>query len=175
MAEEKTSRIFLVTGILAVVCSLIVSVTAIGLGPLQAVNREQDRRKSILRVAGLYDPAVAVDDAFAAVETRLIDLDTGEYVPAGEAPEGYDQRLATSTPDLSEAVPSGEDVAGISRREKYSFVYIVREGERFDQVILPVRGRGLFSTLYAFISIDSDLETNINASTADKPNSFKVL
>ena len=159
MAEEKTSRIFLVSGTLAVVCSLVVSLTAIGLGPQQDYNREQDRKKSILEVAGLYDPDVPIDEAFKAIETRLVNIDTGEYVPEGEAPAGYDQRLATSTPALSEAVPGDEDVAGLSRREKYSYVYIVRDGDRFDQVILPVRGRGLFSTLYAFLSLDSDLET----------------
>ena len=40
MAEESASRLFRVTTLLAVVCSLVVSVTAIVLGPKQAVNRE---------------------------------------------------------------------------------------------------------------------------------------
>ena len=114
MAEEKTGKIFLTTAILAVICSLIVSVTAIGLGPKQAVNREQDRKKSILQVAGLYDPNVPIDEAFQAIETRIVNIDTGEYVADGDVPEGYDQRLATSTPDLSEAVPTGDDIAGMA-------------------------------------------------------------
>ena len=159
MAEESASRLFRVTTLLAVVCSLVVSVTAIVLGPKQAVNREEDRKKTILEVAGLYDPAVPIDDAFANIESVLIDLESGDVVPADEAPEGYDPRLALSSASLSAAVPSGEDIAGIGRREKYTFVYLVRQNGSMEQVILPIRGRGLFSTLWGFIALDSDLRT----------------
>jgi len=159
MAEESTRHNFAVTATLAVVCSLLVSVTAIGLNDRKEANRELDRKRNILAVAGLYDEAVPVDEAFAAIETRVIDLETGEYVEDGQVPEDYDQRLALSSPKLSEKVPADEDIAGISRKEKYSYVYLVKDGDRISQVILPIRGRGLFSTLYAYLSLDADLET----------------
>lgn len=159
MAEETTRHNFTVTAVLAVVCSLLVSVTAIGLSDRKETNRELDRKRNILAVAGLYDEAVSVDEAFEAIETRVIDMETGAFVDEGEVPEDYDQRLALSSPDLSEPVPTGEDIAGLSRKEKYSYVYLVKDGDRLEQVILPVRGRGLFSTLYAYLSLDADLET----------------
>ena len=159
MAKESTARLFLVTGILAVVCSLVVSLAAVGLGPKQDANRERDRKKNILQVAGLYDPAGSIDDAFADIKTVLIDLETGEEVAEDAVPDGYDPRLALSSPDLSTAVASDADIAGISRREKYTYVYMVTDGEEVSQLILPVRGRGLFSTLWGFMAIDSDLRT----------------
>ncbi len=159
MAEETTRHNFTVTAILAVICSLLVSLAAVGLSERQQRNRELDRKTKILQVTGVYDPEVPVDEAFATIEARLVDLDTGEYVPEGEIPADYDQRLALSSPELSAEVPNDEDIAGISRKEKYSWVYLVREGERVDQIVLPVRGRGLFSTLWAYVSLDADLDT----------------
>ena len=52
--------------------------TAIGLNDRKETNRALDRKRNILAVAGLYDQAVPVDEAFAAIETRVIDLETGE-------------------------------------------------------------------------------------------------
>jgi Na+-transporting NADH:ubiquinone oxidoreductase subunit C len=149
----------MVTGTLAVICSLLVSLAAIGLGARQQENRELDRKRNILQVAGLFDPAVDVNEAFAVIETRLVDLETGAYVPESEVPAGYDQRRALTSPELSTKVPSDEDVAGINRKEKYSWVFLVKEGEQVQQIIMPLRGRGLFSTLYAYLSLDADLET----------------
>ena len=159
MAEDTARHNFMVTAVLAAVCSLLVSLTAIGLASRQEQNRELDRKTKILQVTGLYDPAVPVEEAFAGIETRLIDLETGVYVPEDEAPAGYDQRRALSTPELSTAVPGTEDPAGIGRKEKYSYVYLVKDGDALEQIVLPVRGRGLFSTLYAYLSLDADLVT----------------
>ena len=87
MAEESARHNFTVTATLAVVCSLLVSVTAIGLSDRKEANRELDRKKNILAVAGLYDAAVPVDEAFAVIGTRLIDLETGAFVEEGAVPE----------------------------------------------------------------------------------------
>lgn len=159
MAKETPSHNFLVTGVLAVVCSLLVSLTAIGLESRKERNRTLDRQRNILRVTGLYDPAVPVEEAFAQIERRLVDLETGEYVPEDEVPADYDQRRALTSQELSREVPDKEDIAGINRRERYAWVYLVTDSEGLDQVVLPVRGRGLFSTLYAYISLDADLAT----------------
>ncbi len=160
MADETTRHNFTVTAVLAVICSLLVSLAAVGLGTRQQRNRELDRKTKILQVSGTYDPAVPVDEAFEAIETRLVDIDTGEYVPEDQIPPDYNQKLALSSPELSEEVPTDEDIAGISRKEKYAWVYLVKDGERLDQIVLPVRGRGLFSTLWGYMSLDAaDLST----------------
>lgn len=158
MAKDTPRHNFTVTAILAIICSLLVALTAVGLGERQRRNRELDRQRNILAVTGRYDPALSIEEAFAAIETRLIDLETGEYVDDEELAD-YDQRRATSTPELSSAVPGDEDIAGVSRKEKYSWVYLVKDGEAVQQVVLPIRGQGLFSTLYAYLSLDADLET----------------
>jgi Na+-transporting NADH:ubiquinone oxidoreductase subunit C len=151
-------RTFFVTLALAVVCSLAVSVSAVGLRERQQINAALDRKRNILRVAGLYDPAVTIDEAFRQVETRLVDLQTGDYVEDAD-PETFDQRMAASSAATSVVLDREQDTASLGRREKRSLVYLVKKDGKLDQVILPVRGRGLWSTLYAYIALDRDLAT----------------
>jgi len=146
-APESTAKNFLVTGAVAVVCSLAVSVTAVGLRQRRESNQDLDRMRHILAVAGLYDPSVPVARAFARVEPRWVDLETGAYVAEDEV-----------DPAAGKALSPGEDLAGIEKRERYVQVYLVRDLGRVSQIVLPVRGRG-WSTLHGFLALDRDLTT----------------
>jgi Na+-transporting NADH:ubiquinone oxidoreductase subunit C len=160
MPEESAARPFYTVLVLALVCSALVSSAAIGLRPLQEENRQLDRKKNILRAAGLYDPEKPVDDVFARIETRIVELATGEFVPESRMePASYNQLKATLDTGLSRPLERMEDTAGLGRLEKYSLVYLVRDDGRIGQIILPIRGRGLWSTMYGYISLDADLNT----------------
>ncbi len=160
MARESVNKTFIVAIVLAAVCSLLVAGAAIGLRPMQEANKVRDRKKNILIVAGLYDAKASVEESFGQIEPRIVDLATGEYVAEDKFdPETFDQRAAAKDPELSVAIPSEKDLAGIGRREKYTLVYLVKKDDKLDQVILPVDGKGLWSTLYGFLALDGDLNT----------------
>ncbi len=160
MARESVSKTFVVAIVLAAACSLLVSGAAIGLRSMQEANKVRDRKKNILIVAGLYDAKAAVEELFQQIEPRVVDLATGEYAAEDQFdPETFDQRAAAKDPNLSVTIPSEKDLAGIGRREKYSLVYLVKKDDKLDQVILPVDGKGLWSTLYGFLALDGDLNT----------------
>ncbi len=160
MARESVSKTFVVAIVLAAACSLLVSGAAIGLRSMQEANKVRDRKKNILIVAGLYDAKAAVEKSFQQIEPRVVDLATGEYAAEDQFdPETFDQRAAAKDPNLSVKIPSEKDLAGIGRREKYSLVYLVKKDDKLDQVILPVDGKGLWSTLYGFLALDGDLNT----------------
>jgi Na+-transporting NADH:ubiquinone oxidoreductase subunit C len=38
-------------------------------------------------------------------------------------------------------------------------VYLVEKDQRIDQVILPIRGKGAWSTMYAYVALDGDFNT----------------
>ncbi len=38
-------------------------------------------------------------------------------------------------------------------------VYFVRDGDEIKEVILPIYGKGLWSTMYGFIALNRDLRT----------------
>ena len=160
MRRDSIANTFLVAVALCVVCSVLVSTAAVTLRPRQELNRRRDRQRNILRAAGLYDPRVPLEVLFERVETRIVDLQTGEFVgPEVVDPETYDQRMAARDPMLSQEVPGRIVEFGFARRERYSFVYLIEENGELDQIVLPVYGRGLWSTLYAFLALDSDLTT----------------
>ncbi len=71
----------------------------------------------------------------------------------------YDQRKAAKDPAKSIKISSEQDIAKISRRAKLASVYLLKEGDVIKQVVLPVHGYGLWSTLYGFISLDGDFNT----------------
>ncbi len=58
------------------------------------------------------------------------------------------------------------DVAGlfsqkvkVSQTDADQTVYQVLDGEELDMIVLPVEGKGLWSTLYGFLALDSDMTT----------------
>ncbi len=144
--------------ILCVVCSVFVSSAAVLLRPEQQANKLLDRKKNILAAAGLLQPNVNIETQFAKIDTRLVELDTGKFSQTFDT-ANYDQRKASKNPELSSELSNDEDIANIHRREKYALVYIVSNGEAIDKVILPIKGYGLWSTLYGFIALEKDFNT----------------
>jgi Na+-transporting NADH:ubiquinone oxidoreductase subunit C len=164
LAEETTqgstssdSRLgtVLVAFVLCLVASAAVSGVAIALHDRQVQNRENDRKKVILEVAGLYRADTAINELFAQVEPRVVDLETGEYVDA----PGFDQRKAANDPAQSVSIPPAHDFAKIRRRAKRASVYLVRENGEVKHMILPVHGYGLWSTMYGYVALEPDGNT----------------
>jgi Na+-transporting NADH:ubiquinone oxidoreductase subunit C len=54
---------------------------------------------------------------------------------------------------------SEENIAGLRGLENYAKIYLFSDQDRIDKVVLPVRGKGLWSTMYAYVALDSDLST----------------
>jgi len=153
MAEASARKTFLVGLLVAVACAGLVSLTAVGLAVRIQANKHRELMRHVLLAVGLEDPA--------AVEFRIVDLDTGEVVPPGAIGRGaYDQRDAAGDPELSDPVPEAEDIAKLGRRERYAVVGFVRgDGGRGD-LVLPVRGRGYGGMIRGFVVLDgSDLST----------------
>jgi Na+-transporting NADH:ubiquinone oxidoreductase subunit C len=159
MPRDSVLHTFKVALLLCVVCSVVVSAAAIGLRDRQQANKERERKANILAAAGLSDEAaeLGVEAVFAQrVVERLLDLESGEFVVDGEI-AGFDPRRAARNPDESIPIPADIDAARIGRREQQTLVYLVRgEGEAIDQMVLPIRGYGLWSTLWGFISLDAN-------------------
>ncbi|WP_028578754.1 Na(+)-translocating NADH-quinone reductase subunit C [Desulfogranum japonicum] len=160
MAEEHPLKPFYSVLVLAFFCSLLVSGAAVGLRPFQEANKQLDQRKNILRAAGIYSAEIPVDKQFEKVETRIVDLVSGEFVSEQVlAPGEYNQRKAAFTEEYGRQLSPGTDKAGLSRIEKYSLVYLIKDGQNIQQVVLPVRGKGLWSTMFAYVALDADLNT----------------
>ncbi|TQV81348.1 Na(+)-translocating NADH-quinone reductase subunit C [Exilibacterium tricleocarpae] len=156
--NDSIKKTMLVAVSLCFVCSVVVSTAAVLLRPAQVANKAQDFKRNILQAAGMRDESVAVEEQFAEITTRVVDLSTGRFTDAVD-PDKYDQRKAAKDPALSERLNPDDDIAKISRLEKYAEVYLVEGDQGLEKIILPIRGYGLWSTLYGFLALDSDLNT----------------
>ena len=144
------------------ICSLVVSSSAVSLRDLQKENKLNDRRLKVLQVADIYDPELSISEQFLQLESKFIDFDTGriftEYNNFNI--DEYDQVKATKDSNLSKAIPASDDIAIIKNRENVGKIYILRDDlKNIDKLILPIRGYGLWGTLFGFIAIESDFNT----------------
>lgn len=158
MQKNSTTNILLVTFILCIACSVIVSTAAVKLRPLQISNKALDQKINILQVAGLWQQDLSIDEMFANIETRLIDIDAGDYNQT-IALQDFDQRQAAKDTELSIELSKEQDIANINRRENYAKVYLVKERDQVVRYVLPVHGYGLWSTLYGYVTLESDFNT----------------
>lgn len=161
LPNDDARKILFVAVALCLVCSLLVSTAAVVLGPLQDYQKSLNRKRNVLLAAGLIEPgdeAVDIEGLFDRVEARVVDLGTGRFTDAVDP--GFDPRAAARDPELGVEIPADEDVAGLDRRSRYAPVYLVRDAAgELERLVLPVSGYGLWSTMYAFLALEEDLNT----------------
>lgn len=159
MADKNSIQYTLkVALLLCIVCSVVVSTAAVMLKPLQQANKARDFKSNILSAAGLLEDGKTVEQAFERVTTRIVDLETGQYTDA-VSPEEYDQRNASRDPELSSSLDVERDLAKIGRQEHYAEIYLATDDQGQELLILPIRGYGLWGTLYGFLALESDYNT----------------
>ena len=157
--NDGIRKTLLVAFSLCIVCSVVVSTAAVLLKPAQEANKTLDRKRNILAAAGMLQEGVSVEDQFAQIQTRVVDLRDGRFTDAVD-PASYEPVKAAKDPARSMNLSKSEDIAGIGRREDFALVYLVEAADgEVEKIILPVRGYGLWSTLYGFIALEADANT----------------
>ena len=137
LPNDSPAKTLGVALLVALVCSLVVSVTAVTLKPLQDANRLADR---VARMLGMLEIlGEGLPDA------RLVDLATGTYM---------DRDPGTST-----ELPAERDRARLGSREDVATVFELRDDGALRLVVLPVRGTGYQSTLKGYLALQADLNT----------------
>lgn len=163
--RESLGRTMLVAGGVALFCSALVSSAVYWLRPIQRAYETIDRNRSILIAADLVAAAAQPTDAeivrqFLELDARLVDLDEGVLTDADDATaRNYDYRAAMADPSRSREIDAAHDVSGLSRRPLLMPVYLLREGPRIELLVLPIFGRGMWSTIYAHVGLQADFDT----------------
>ena len=157
-SKDSVANTLLVSIGLSLVASVLVAGTAIALKPVQERNEERFRQQIILDVAGLYEPGADIGELFERIESRAVDLDSGEYATSVDLEE-FDAEMAAKDPGTGIDIPASEDIAGLRRRARVAPVYLVKTDNAIEQIILPVYGPGLWSTMRGFLAVDTDGST----------------
>ena len=138
----KNKYIFILS--LTIVCSLLLSLASEGLRSLKEKNVEIDKKKNILNAIGLNITSLSnsdIDKYFLNnIDTLIIDID------------GEINNILT-IPDLVvvENNQTGE-VKYYNNDNEYLPMY---EDNSRNVVVLPISGKGLWSTLFGYFAIDS--------------------
>lgn len=161
--RESVARTLGVATGVAVFCSLFVSSAVLWLRPIQLAYESIERNRAVVEAAGLVEPGVELDereivDRFLDLETRIVDLDAGEFSDA-VSPTAYDWRAAIDDPDQTRPIPDELDIASLGRRPVYVPIYLLRDGEDLEQIVLPIYGQGMWAMIHGFISIQADFTT----------------
>ena len=141
--------------IACIACAVIVSVTAVSVRPEQNLNIENEKKLKILAAAGIVTNEV--DKEFSKIETLYIDFVSNQLI---QIEGNYDHIKASASAESSSIIPKKQDIAILNRRENVAPIYVwYSEEEQIQKVVLPIRGYGLWGTLYGYISLDADLNT----------------
>jgi Na+-transporting NADH:ubiquinone oxidoreductase subunit C len=144
------------------VCALFVAGSAVSLKPRQEANIRLDRQKKVLAVAGVLEEgqrpsASEITEIYEQfIRAKVIDLETGQEDETVEA-ASFDQQAAKADPDRSSTAPAND--AGIQRLPDHAVVFDVVEGDELKAIILPIEGKGLWSTLYGYLALAPDANT----------------
>lgn len=162
MNNDSILKTFGVAAALCVVCAVIVSVADVSLKGMQQRNKALDKQINILRAAGLVEPKAKVDAKQAAklfenAKAVVVDLETGKIVE--EKPAAEADGLTLDPKDVVE-IKKEYDVAKIKYVPKKEIAYLFNdENGALQTVALPIKGTGLWSTMYGFIALNGDLKT----------------
>ncbi len=147
------------------IASILVASAAVGLKPIQESNKKKDLLKNILIVGDIYKDGIDVTKVYKEkISPVIINLETGEILPK----EKYDKIVNLDDFDIlkvansdkwGKPIPADKDIAKIKRMPKYMIIYRVMKEGNVEKYILPIYGKGLWSTMFAFISLNKDLHT----------------
>jgi Na+-transporting NADH:ubiquinone oxidoreductase subunit C len=149
------------TAAVCVACGLLVSLAAVGLRDRHEANAELERRRNVVRAAGLVPAGRALDGAtvervFARVRPVVVHLPSGERRPEVD-PGRVRGPLEPASGSGREAPPNE---GGLRRLPELVVVHEVRDDEgRLELVVLPVEGLGLWSTLRGYLALSGDGRT----------------
>ena len=166
MGTETARRTLAVSLGVSLVCSILVSATAVTLHEKQESNRAGFVLRTIMTDLDLLEKGEPMAAALGRTEPALVDLAKGEILPEENwneklNPTDFDIQILANHPEYGREITGEKDLARIGRMPRYMKVFIVREreGEAVEKYALSIYGRGLYSTLYGVISLAPDMRT----------------
>lgn len=154
--QFSTRYIFIFATAMCLVCSTVIAVAAVALRPAQEINKVLDKKRSVLIASAMAKPdealtAAEIETRFASIEPAVIDLETGDYAEGVDA-VNFDEEGAPR-------VPAPANNAQIKDMPTQVKIYKVMKDGKLEMFVLPVYGKGLWSTMLGFLALDADMTT----------------
>ncbi len=158
--RDSIANTFVVSLVLCIVCSLMVSTAAVALKKAQSKNKLLDRQRNILRRPGwrrrmVWKPSRS--RSFSAMGRSRPSSSTCKAATLSRTVRSRMNRMTNAKQPRKQLPAKPVDAdrfpIGIDRRERYTWVYLIKGDDgKLDQVVLPIYGKGLWSTMYGFVA-----------------------
>ncbi len=159
MANESLKKTLGIAILISLVCAILVSSAVVILKKIEVKNRQQEMMLQILRAGKMEVKGRKINTLFQErVKPAMILLSTGEVV-SGSSIKGlpdlkkFNIKKISRHAQLSLPLPANQDRAGIKRIPKYMVIYYIQTLEQETYIILPIHGRGLWSTMYGYLAL----------------------
>lgn len=146
MDINKSSNPFIFASILTVVVALLLSLTATQLREKIAYNIEVDKKKYIIKSIGVNVSEMTQDDIVNEYKKII-----NEFVIDSKGNEVANLKIG----DLY--VKEDKALGSFIYTYNNNFFYPLYKSE--NAIIIPISGKGLWSTLYGYLALDIDMET----------------
>lgn len=139
---------------ICVLMSSMLALTATVLKPTQEAAAEADRQKNVMIAAGVVTgeevlSVAEVQKRFAErVQEVVVDTRSGQVVDGKSASD-----IAALNKAAAKEAPTDKTAAN-----RYRVVAKTKSADgKIESVILPISGKGLWSTIYGYLALDADL------------------
>ena len=160
--NDSVSKTLTVSFVVCLFCSLLVSFAAVSLRDAQNLNKLNDQRIKILKTAAIYNPDESVESQFTKLTPKFVDFSNGLLLDEYEELDltTYDPVYFSKQANFSTPIPSDLDIAIVKNKENIGKIFLLKDdNDELEKIILPIRGYGLWGTLFGYIAIDKDLNT----------------
>jgi Na+-transporting NADH:ubiquinone oxidoreductase subunit C len=156
MHKDSNKATFLFSSGMVVVIAIMLSVTAISLGPYQARNMRIEKMQNILSTVAIESNTKNAEELFARYITQQVVLNNkGEEV-------------SNSIPAFDIDLKKELDKAKTGEADKELFPLFVCNKEGKSYYIIPVRGKGLWGPVWGYISLEEDMNSIYGVSFGHK-------
>ena len=121
--NDTIKKTLIVAVTLCLICSALISFSAVELRDLQEANKTLDKQSKILSAAGLLNEGSDVSQLFESIQAKIVNLDTGSFDSSISLSE-FDEGPFSRDPSTSIELTSEKDIALLKRRENFQTVYL---------------------------------------------------
>lgn len=165
-ADGGTKKTILVALGVCLVSSIFVSSAAVGLSAIIDQNKKIDRITNILQAGDIDYTNKNPENIFTEkIKPVIVEMESGKVADEGSLsaelkPENFSVLDISKNPAFTSSIPADQDVADIKIKPSHMIVYeVLDKDENIEKYILPIYGKGLWSTMYGFLALDKDLQT----------------
>lgn len=161
MANDGLKKTVGFAAAVSLTCAILVSSTVVVLKKIEARNRQREKMIQILKAGKIDIGKQRIELLFREKVTPLIiELASGQVVTDSsdrDLPnlQKMDMKKLCRHPRWSVPVPKKQILAGILRVPKYIMIYTIKKEDGDGYIVLPVHGKGLWSTMYGYLALSA--------------------